>query len=78
MAPSTAPAAIMLTGIARLRCHNCHTRMTPTAIAPGPTGFEHRTFDCPHCGHIEKIVIASDPLKAGGIGWLVGELKPPG
>jgi hypothetical protein len=46
-------------------------------IAPGPAGFELRTLDCSKCNHVEKIVIASDPLKSGGVGWLVGELQPP-
>jgi hypothetical protein len=46
-------------------------------IAPGPKGFELRTFDCSNCDHVEKVIIASDPMKSGDIGWLVGELQPP-
>jgi hypothetical protein len=26
---------------------------------------------------IEKIAIASDPMKSADVGWLVGELQPP-
>jgi hypothetical protein len=46
-------------------------------IAPGPTGFELRTFDCSGCDQVEKIVIACDPTKSGDVGWLVGELPQP-
>jgi len=70
-------AAIPLLGIARLRCPQCRTRMVLAGISPGPTGFELRTFDCANCDHVEKIVIASDPMKTGDVGWLVGELQPP-
>jgi hypothetical protein len=70
-------AAIPLLAIQRLRCPKCRTRMVFARISPGPTGFELRTFDCPKCDHIEKIAIASDPMKSGDVGWLVGELRPP-
>jgi hypothetical protein len=46
-------------------------------ISPRPTGFELRTFDCPQCGHVEQIALASDPMKSGAVGWLTGELRPP-
>jgi hypothetical protein len=51
--------------------------MTLARISPGPTGFELRTFDCSGCDHVEKIAIASDPMKSGDVGWLVSELQPP-
>jgi hypothetical protein len=70
-------AAIPLGAIQRLRCEKCHARMMLAHISPGPTGFEHRTFDCASCGHVEKIAIALDPMKSGDVGWLVGELHPP-
>jgi len=70
-------AAIPLLAIQRLRCPKCRARMTLARISPGPTGFELRTFDCSKCDHVEKIVIASDPMKSGDVGWLVGELQPP-
>jgi hypothetical protein len=72
------PAAIPLLGIHRLRCPNCRTRMKPAQISPGPTGFELRTYDCANCAHVEKIVIALDPMKSGDVGWLVSEVQPPG
>ena len=71
------PAAIPLLAIQQLRCPKCRTRMVLARIAPGPAGFELRTFDCSTCNHVEKIVIASDPTKSGDVGWLVGELQPP-
>ena len=71
------PAAIPLLAIERLRCPKCRTRMMLARISPGPAGFELRTFDCSKCNHVEKIAIASDPMKSGDVGWLVGELQPP-
>jgi hypothetical protein len=50
-------------------------RMMLTRISPGPTGFELRTLDCSKCDHVEKIAIASDPMKSGDVGWLVGKLQ---
>lgn len=70
-------AAIPLLAIQRLRCPKCHTRMKLAQISPGPTGFELRKFECCSCDHAEKIAIASDPMKSGDVGWLVGELQPP-
>jgi hypothetical protein len=70
-------AAIPLLAIERLRCPKCHMRMVLAHMAPGPTGFELRTFDCTKCDHVEQIAIASDPMKSGDVGWLVGELQPP-
>jgi hypothetical protein len=71
------PAVIPLLAIQRLRCPKCQTRMRLAQIWPGPTGFELRTFDCSKCDYVEKIAIASDPMKSGDVGWLMGELRPP-
>jgi hypothetical protein len=71
------PAVIPLIAIQRLRCPKCQTRMMLSRISPGPTGFALRTFDCSKCDYVEKVVIASDLTKSGGVGWLVGELPPP-
>jgi hypothetical protein len=70
-------AAIPLVAIQQLHCPKCHARMTLSRISPGPSGFELRSFDCPGCDHVEKIAIASDPMKSGDVGWLVGEVQPP-
>jgi hypothetical protein len=68
-------AAIPLLAIQRLRCPKCHTCLVLSHVAPGPTGFELRTFDCSRCNYVEKIAIASDPMKSGDVAWLVGELQ---
>ena len=70
-------AAIPLLAIQQLRCPKCRTRMMLASIAPGPAGFEVRTFDCAKCDHVEQVAIASDPMKSGDVGWLVGELRSP-
>jgi hypothetical protein len=48
--------------------------MVSREVSAGPEGFEHRTFECQKCSHIESQVIASDPLKSNAVGWLSGEL----
>jgi hypothetical protein len=71
------PTAIPLLAIQRHRCPKCRTRMMLARISSGPTGFELRTLGCSKCGHVEQIVIASDPMKSGAVGWFAGELQPP-
>jgi hypothetical protein len=71
------PAAIPLLAISQLRCAKCRTRMMLARISPGPTGFELRTFECSRCDHVERIAIASDPMKSGAVGWFTGEPQPP-
>jgi hypothetical protein len=51
--------------------------MITTDISPGPEGFEHRTFECLQCGHIDKKILTCDPLKSDAVGWLAGELQRP-
>jgi hypothetical protein len=46
-------------------------------VSAGPIGFEHRTFECPKCDHVEISVIASDPFKSKAVGWFAGELRTP-
>ena len=45
-------------------------------IVPGPNGSDLRTFECPKCEHVHKLLV-EDPLKSSTDGWLAGELKPP-
>jgi hypothetical protein len=66
-----------LTAIERPRCFHCQTRMMLERVSPGPTGFEHRLFECPKCDHVEISVIASDPFKSKAVGWLGSELRAP-
>jgi hypothetical protein len=51
--------------------------MITVAVSEGPTGFEHRTFECSKCGHSETRLLASDPLPSDAAGWADGELRPP-
>ena len=71
------PAAIPLHALEQLHCQLCHSRMMLVGITPGPAEFEYRTFDCAGCDHVEKIAVASDPMKSGDVAWFVGELQPP-
>jgi hypothetical protein len=71
------PAAIPLLALEQLRCPKCRTRMKLARIAPGPRGFELRTFDCAKCDNVEQIAIASDPMESDAVGWFTGELRPP-
>jgi hypothetical protein len=44
-------------------------------IAPGPAGFDIRTFECPACDHVhQRVVELVDPMKSfETTGWLRGE-----
>jgi hypothetical protein len=43
-------------------------------VSPGPTGFEHRLFECRKCKHAETNVAVSDPMNSKAAGWPSGEL----
>jgi hypothetical protein len=60
--------------IGRPRCPACSMRMLTVDVAAGPEGFEHRTFECLRCGHVEKKIVTCDPLKPDAVGWLTGDL----
>jgi hypothetical protein len=63
-----------LTAFERPRCPHCRVKMALQRASPGPIGFEHRSFECPRCSHLETVVVASDPFKSMAVGWLAGEL----
>jgi hypothetical protein len=46
-------------------------------IAPGPSGFDYRTFECAKSDHVRVTLVASDPMKSDAQGWLAGELRSP-
>jgi hypothetical protein len=46
-------------------------------IAPGPEGFELRTFECRNCGHSFTNAVAKDPMNTVAVGWIAGQLKSP-
>jgi hypothetical protein len=66
------PAApIDLSAIAQPRCPACkQSRMTLSMIEPGPTGFDYRKFGCRKCGHVDTMIISSDPMEFNVRGWL--------
>jgi hypothetical protein len=46
-------------------------------IEHGPAGADLRTFECPKCEHVQKM-LAEDPLKSANTGWTAsGGLRPP-
>jgi hypothetical protein len=49
--------------------------MITTAVSEGPEGFEHRSFECLKCGHLEKKVVAVNPVISPD--RINGEPKPP-
>lgn len=48
------------------------TRTTPARLA-----LNSQAFECVQCGHLEKALIAADPLQSDVLGWLLSELRPP-
>lgn len=51
--------------------------MMLSRIMPAREAFDLRSFACPNCNHVEKIVATADPLNAYTLGWFLGELRPP-
>jgi hypothetical protein len=46
--------------------------------APGPSGFDIRTFHCAGCGHVHTATVSTDPMNSDAMLWLAGhDLKPP-
>jgi len=44
----------------------------------GTYQFDLRTFECVKCDHVEKVLVATDPIRSfDTLGWLLGELRPP-
>jgi hypothetical protein len=52
--------------------------MSLARIAPGPKGFDIRTFECGKCDYVHIISVEKDPMKSRLSGWLDGDdLRPP-
>ena len=63
--------------IERPRCPKCQVgRMMLANITPGPSHSDLRTFECPKCDYVHKIV-AEDPLKSADTGWANSDLYAP-
>jgi len=74
--PYTRPEPSLLP-IERPRCPKCQSgRMILARIDPGPAGSDLRTFECPKCEHVHKVLV-EDPMNSGNAGWQNSDLKPP-
>jgi hypothetical protein len=51
--------------------------MMLSRIMPGRLKFDVRTFDCIKCDHVEKVMVAIDPIQSNMLGWFLGELRRP-
>jgi transcription elongation factor Elf1 len=51
--------------------------MSLSRIMPARTDYDLRSFECPTCNHVEKVVATTDPINSYTLGWFMGELKPP-
>jgi len=71
------PTGPPLSAIERPRCSHCQTRTRLARIAPGPAGYELRTFECPKCHRAHRSLVVSDPMSGDAKGWLSSELKSP-
>jgi len=64
-----------IAAIERPRCPECNqNRMLLSKLGAGPSGFDHRTFECQKCGRVHTTVVSSDPMNSATGGWLVGDL----
>jgi ssDNA-binding Zn-finger/Zn-ribbon topoisomerase 1 len=78
MANSRYIAAIPLIAVESDPCPKCQGPMMLARIAPGRLNFDLRTFECVKCDHVEKVLVATDPMKSSdALGWLLGELRSP-
>ena len=60
------------------RCARCEAELVLVRITPARLGFNSQAFECVRCGHLEKVLIAADPIQSDALGWLLGKLGPPG
>ena len=60
------------------RCARCEAELVLVRITPARLGFNSQAFECVRCGHVEKVLIAADPIQSDALGWLLGKLGPPG
>jgi len=60
--------------IERPRCPKCQGHMKLARIEFGPAHSDLRTFECPRCNHVHKMLVG-DPMKSAG--WQHSGLKAP-
>jgi RNase P subunit RPR2 len=54
--PLAYAAKLHLRSIERPLCSKCHGRMMLGRIEVGPANSELRTFECPKCGHVQRVL----------------------
>jgi rubredoxin len=63
--------------IERPRCPKCQAgRMMLARITLGPNHSDMRTFECPKCDYVHRVVV-EDPLKSARTGWANSYLYSP-
>jgi hypothetical protein len=78
MGDSEHTAAIPRIAVESDPCPKCQGPMMLARIMPGRLKFDLRTFECVSCDHVEKTLVAADPISsADALGWLLGELRSP-
>jgi hypothetical protein len=77
MPEAVSPSRLAPAAIERPDCPKCRGSMTLVRIAPGPSGFDIRTFDCGGCDHAHIVTVATDPMKSDKLAWLVGDRESP-
>jgi hypothetical protein len=60
----------------RPRCLKCTGRMMLARIERGPNYSDLRTFECPKCEHVKKVIV-EDPMKSVRTRWQDSGLRPP-
>jgi hypothetical protein len=76
--PSSPSSGPSLTSIERPHCPKCDARMSLARIAPGPAGFDVRTFECAGCLHVHILTVETDPMEFDAVRWLAGnDLRSP-
>ena len=58
------------------RCPKCQSRMMLARVELGPNGSDLRTFECPKCEHVQKMLV-KDLLQSANTGWTEGGLRSP-
>jgi phage FluMu protein Com len=76
---SQIPVGPPLSAIERSRCPRCQTLTTLAGIAPGPAGYEFRTFECPKCDRVLRTLaaITSSPSQSEPPDWFDSNLYSP-
>jgi Zn ribbon nucleic-acid-binding protein len=70
-------SSIPQTAIESPACPKCQASMMLARVMPGRLNLDSRTFECVKCDHVEKLLVAADPMHFDVLGWLLGELRPP-